>query len=396
MVLDCSKAFDLARFDLLFARLLDRVPAIVVRALSFCYKEQLAWVRWGKNNVSETFRISNGTRQGSAGSPNFWGIYLNPLFAILRESGVGCHIGGVFVGVVVYADDILLLAPNRRAAQMLLSLCESFASENNIMFSTHPVPAQSKSKALHVVGQKSHTTPPPPLVLCGKELPWVKRCEHLGHIFTSDGTLEQDCREKRAAFIDSAVKCREMFGFAHPEEIITAVEKHSTALYGSNLWRLDSPVAESVYSSWRTNIKLAWGLPRGCHTYFIDNVLATHVPPVKASVLGKFHSFFHGLLRSESREVQVVSRLAARDLRSSLGSNLRILSDVSGLDPWSTTGEEMKVRLRESLRKKTPESEIWRVTYLRKLLSEKQFAFYNCDQAKVIELSQLIDSLVVN
>ena len=127
--------------------------------------------------------------------------------------------------------------------------------------------------------------------------------------------MEQDCREKRAAFIDSAVKCREMFGFAHPSEIITAVEKHCTTLHGSNLWRLDSQVAESVYASWRTNIKLAWGLPRSCHTYLVDNVLASHVWPIKASVLGKFHSFFLSLLKSDSREVQVVARLAAKELR---------------------------------------------------------------------------------
>ena len=49
VVLDCTKAFDLARFDILFGRLLERsVPAIVVRVLAFSYSEQLAWVRWGR------------------------------------------------------------------------------------------------------------------------------------------------------------------------------------------------------------------------------------------------------------------------------------------------------------------------------------------------------------
>ena len=50
VVLDCSKAFDLAKFNILFERLLtDRqVPAIVVRALAFSYQEQLAWVHWGQ------------------------------------------------------------------------------------------------------------------------------------------------------------------------------------------------------------------------------------------------------------------------------------------------------------------------------------------------------------
>ena len=85
-------------------------------------------------------------------SPAFWSVYLDPLFALLRESGFGCHIGGVFVGVVGYADDLLLLAPTRDAAQKMLEICEAFRSQNNIQFSTNKDPSKSKSKALYVVG----------------------------------------------------------------------------------------------------------------------------------------------------------------------------------------------------------------------------------------------------
>ena len=94
-VLDCSKAFNLVKFNILFARLLmDRqMPAVVVRVLAFSYKEQLAWVRrWERRCTSSTFGISKGTRQGSVASPAFWLVYLDPLFAQLRREGVGCHL----------------------------------------------------------------------------------------------------------------------------------------------------------------------------------------------------------------------------------------------------------------------------------------------------------------
>ena len=124
VVLDCSRAFDLARFDKLFGRLLERIPAIVVRALCYSYKEQLGWVKWGRHRVSETFALKNGTRQGLSASPTFWAVYLNPLLEELRQLGVGCHVAGVFVGVVAFADDLILLAPCRSAAQLMLSHCE--------------------------------------------------------------------------------------------------------------------------------------------------------------------------------------------------------------------------------------------------------------------------------
>ena len=64
-------------------------------------------------------------------SPAFWNIYLDPLLTKLREMGVGCHVGGLFVGVVGYADDLILLAPSRHAAQVMLKTCELFCAENN-------------------------------------------------------------------------------------------------------------------------------------------------------------------------------------------------------------------------------------------------------------------------
>ena len=193
VVLDCSKAFDLARFDVLFQRLLERLPPIIVRALIFCYQEQKAWIQWGRGCTSSLFSIRNGTRQGSVCSPSFWSVYLDPLFSRLREAGYGCRVGGLFLGVIQYADDLVLLSPCRNAAQKMLSICEAFAEENNIRFSTDDNPMKSKSKAMYVTGSSSRSKEVPAnLVLCGKQLPWVDRVTHLGHTLTCDGKMNQD------------------------------------------------------------------------------------------------------------------------------------------------------------------------------------------------------------
>ena len=117
-------------------------------------------VKWGRRAVSGIFGISNGIKQGSVASPTFWAVYLNPMIEELRASGVGCYIAGVFMGLVVYADDVFLLAPNRRAAQIMLNICQKFAESNNFQFSTNPDPRKSKSKALHIIGQKQSVESP--------------------------------------------------------------------------------------------------------------------------------------------------------------------------------------------------------------------------------------------
>ena len=145
--------------------------------------------------------------------------------------------------------------------------------------------------------------------------------------------MRQDCRERRAQFIDTSSRIREAFSFAHPVEQILAVEKYCTAVYGSSLWDLGGQEAGMMVSAWRTGHKLAWDVPRNCHTYLVDEVLTVGVANLEASLLLRFHGFFQGLIASPSHEVAVVALLAARDRRSTLGSNLTRLQNLTGLDP---------------------------------------------------------------
>ena len=399
VVLDCSKAFDLARFDILFERLLTdrRVPAIVVRVLSYSYQEQLAWVRWGRGCTSSTFTIANGTRQGSVASPAFWSVYLDPLFAELRQEGVGCHLAGLWMGAVGYADDIILLAPSRAAAARMLGTCERFALVNNIRFSTDPNPDRSKSKAIYVTGPHGGgLQKPAPLLLCGRALPWVARAEHLGHALKEDGTMRQDAHEKRARFIDMSVKIRETFAFAHPEEQLQAVDKYCTSVYGSNLYNFKDAEFEMIAAAWRTGVKLAWGVHRGCHTYLLQQVLAPGMPSLRVDLLVRYRKFFRSLLTSPSPEVQVAALLAARDLRSSAGSNLALLQEETGLDPWTCSVGQLRSALLQAEEVPVPAADAWCVPYMRRLLQERLHHFYSGDKEQEQRVQGLLDSLVIH
>jgi hypothetical protein len=72
----------------------------------------------------------------------------------LRELGIGCHVGGLYMGVVVYAEDVLLMAPTRGAMQTMLDKCEEYAATNNIMFSTDPDPVKKRLSASLCVGTR--------------------------------------------------------------------------------------------------------------------------------------------------------------------------------------------------------------------------------------------------
>ena len=71
-------------------------------------------------NRALIFPIVNGTRQGSVLSPALFAVYVDDLIQELRDLGVGCHVAGLFYGVVGFCDDILLLDPTRDSMEMML------------------------------------------------------------------------------------------------------------------------------------------------------------------------------------------------------------------------------------------------------------------------------------
>ena len=92
----------------------------------------------------------------------------------------------------------------------------------------------------------------------------------------------------------------------------------------------------------------------------------------------------------------MVARLAARDARSNLGSNLGLLREKSKLDPWTATKLEVRAALEKEDMVKVPEQEAWRVSYLQDLLSQRLQAHYRSEKEEEERLSTLINSLVIN
>ena len=152
-----------------------------------------------------------------------------------------------------------------------------------------------------------------------------------------------------------------------------------------------------ICSAWKTGVKLAWGVHRGCRTYLLQQVLAPGVISLRVNLLLRFRTFFRSLLVSPSHEVQVAVRLAARDIRSPVGSNLALLRKESGgLDPWTCSPGQLRAALVKSEAVPVPDEDTWRLPYLRRLLTERINHYYTGDVINEKRVAGLIDSLVVN
>ena len=61
-------------------------------------------------------------------SPILFAIYVDSLISDLRQSGYGLYIGTLFVGCVVYADDIVLLSVSCFGLQRLVDMWQLWNS----------------------------------------------------------------------------------------------------------------------------------------------------------------------------------------------------------------------------------------------------------------------------
>jgi len=102
------------------------------------YLCQTCNVKWD-NCYSSSFSVTNGVIQGVVASPLYFNVYLDDLFLMIKESGLGSHIGNYFYGLFGYADDCALLSSTRQGIQTMLNICSKYFSDHGINVSVNVI-----------------------------------------------------------------------------------------------------------------------------------------------------------------------------------------------------------------------------------------------------------------
>ena len=111
-----------------------------------------------------------------------------------------------------------------------------------------------------------------------------------------------------------------------------------------------------------------------------------------SSVLACYGNFFHGFSHSTALEVRTLACLAAADVRSVTGSNLRNLSVETWLDPRKDVPKMKKAILDSKC--PVPEMDTWRILCLQKYLALRYTLDLQGKDKSVVE--DLILSLVTS
>ena len=93
----------------------------------------------------------------------------------LRGRGVGCVIRNMFVGCILYADDMILLCPSVKGLQSMLNVCVDVANSLSLVFNT------SKSMCL-AIGKLAKLVTLQPMLLGTGQVDWVDSIKYLSLI----------------------------------------------------------------------------------------------------------------------------------------------------------------------------------------------------------------------
>ena len=370
-LLDVKKGFPSVKFADLFHICLDvkKLPPIVVRVLMFMYEEQSGHIKL-QGHISANFSLINGIREGEAASPALWAVYADGVLKVLRQSKLGCHVAGMWMGAVMYADDLALLATNRAMLSEMLDLVVRHGAGLNLTFSSSQDPKKCKSFCIFftrpILARRIFY--PDPLVFNGVAIPWRESAVHLGHKLHQDLSMNADAKEKRARFISRSVEVRSQFRFAAPLQILKAVRILACDEYGSVLWGLDSPAACAFFNAYTSCIQRIYWLPISTHTYLVEGQLAAGITPLRNMVLGRYPAFYQKLVRGPSTEVAVMAEVASKDARSVTAGNLCFLSNLTKLDCAVESSWIVKRALPVV---EVPDKESWRVGLLDILLRQQ-------------------------
>ena len=302
-MLDATKAFDRVEYCKLFRQLMSRkIPPVFIRLLLNMYINHNTRVNW--NGIfSDCFSVRNGVKQGGILSPILFCIYFDCLLHELVGANVGCFIGRFFVGVLAYADDLVLLAPTPHAMRRMLEVCDRYANEFNVVFNA------GKSKCL-IVRPRRHSNLKhvfvPSFYVGGKTIEFVSSWPHLGHIITDSLCDSADINSRRNHLVGQINNVLCYFRNLDSVTKVRLLKAYCSSYYGCELWDFWDKEVESFCKAWRHGQRAVWKLPYNTHSRYLP--IVCNSIPIMDELCRRFLSFLHKCSVSQNKLVNFVIR----------------------------------------------------------------------------------------
>ena len=259
---DFSAAFDMIPRNSLFYKLCSLgLSRKIISLLQKLYENTTSKV-WDGNKLSDTFEVTQGVKQGCLLSPLLFSLYLNDLHNFLPG---GLTISNSTVKVLMYADDIVLLADSPAVLQLMIDSLHKYCLQWCLKLNLN----KSKIVVFRKGGRLRSD-------LCWKYgnnvIEIVNEYKYLGVILTFNMSFKKHL-ESRLEMAKNSINAT-WLGCIHNQKInfsnklkIFAAASQSILMYGAEIWGFKT--YEQVNKLLRYFLKKMLYLPNNTPNYML-------------------------------------------------------------------------------------------------------------------------------
>ena len=133
VTLDSRKAFDVVNHKIMLDKLYEAgIHPSLWTIVKDMYTGLIKWI----GELSESFKIQQGVKQGGILSPFLYKTYINPCLVELKQHRLGLCIGTVFCGCPTCADDLAFLSNCDKELQIMMNVATRNAKKDHVTI--HP------------------------------------------------------------------------------------------------------------------------------------------------------------------------------------------------------------------------------------------------------------------
>ena len=312
MALDATKAFDRVEYAKLFQLLLLRdMNPLYIRLILEMYVNQKMCVRYSSSS-SKWFSPTNGVKQGGVLSPTLFAVYIDGMLRQLEQCKIGCNVGSKYCGVIGYADDVFLLAPNQAAMHKMIEICETYANEYKIIF--------NGDKCQTIVFDKGDCQIEPVFYVSNQKVACVKELVYLGYCIKGDRVDPQ----VKPIVVDFNRKVNALIGdldCISSEVKGKLFQQYCTSLYGVIFSKLYHSDSNKLNVSWRKAMRRLFKLPLRTHCRLLPTI--TNMIPIDVLVDIRFCKHLLSGLNHDNSVVRFLFNLCTGLDHSVMARNYR-------------------------------------------------------------------------
>ncbi|KAL7723726.1 hypothetical protein ACLKA6_000136 [Drosophila palustris] len=142
---------------------------------------------WDGNELSQWFESNLGVKQGCLLSPILFALYVDDIVSTLPG---GVQLGTARIKVLMYADDMVLLADSAEALQKMINALHDYCVTWSLQINCE------KSKVMIIKDGRGRSAREDSWHLNGTQLDVVKQFKYLGIILTSNMSFKNHAKQK--------------------------------------------------------------------------------------------------------------------------------------------------------------------------------------------------------